>query len=68
MTIPSGKTIALYILFPEGHEMLVGSRSEVSSDGEIRIYSGSSVPAKFTSVERGVGWSGAIKYSIAEED
>ena len=67
ITIESGKTIGLYILFPEGHEMLIGSTGEVTSDGNIRIYSGSSVPAKFMSVERGVGWSGAIEYSIVEE-
>ena len=64
ITIESGKTIGLYILFPEGHEMLIGSGGEVTSDGDIRIYSGSSVPAKFMSVERGVGWSGAIKYDV----
>ena len=64
ITIASGKTIGLYILFPEGHEMLIGSAGEITSDGDIRIYSGSSVPAKFMSVERGVGWSGAIKYDV----
>ena len=64
ITIESGKTIGLYVLFPEGHEMLIGSVGEVTSDGDIRIYSGSSVPAKFMSVERGVGWSGAIKYDV----
>ena len=68
ITIPSGKTIGLYIVFPEGHKMLIGSSGEISSDGDIRIYSGSSVPANFMSVDRGVGWSGAIKYSIVEED
>ena len=67
ITIASGETIGLYILFPEGHEMLIGSAGEITSDGNIRIYSGSSVPAKFMSVERGVGWSGAIEYSIVEE-
>jgi len=64
ITIELGKTIGLYIFFPEGHEMLIGSAGEVTSDGDIRIYSGSSVPAKFMSVERGVGWSGAIKYDV----
>ena len=68
ITISSGKTIGLYIVFPEGHKMLIGSSGEISSDGDIRIYSGSSVPANFMSVDRGVGWSGAIKYSIVEED
>ena len=68
ITIPSGKTIGLYIVFPEGHKMLIGGNGEVSSDGDIRMYSGSSVPGKFMSVERGVGWSGAIKYSITAED
>ena len=68
ITIPSGKTIGLYIVFPEGHKMLIGSSGAISSDGDIRIYSGSSVPANFMSVDRGVGWSGAIKYAIVEED
>ena len=67
ITIPSGKTIGLYIVFPEGHNMVIGSSGEVSSDGDIRIYSGSSVRSKFMSVDRGVGWSGAIKYSMVEE-
>ena len=57
ITIPSGKTIGLYIVFPEGHNMVIGSSGEVSSDGDIRIYSGSSVPSKFMSVDRGVALS-----------
>ena len=68
ITIPFGKTIGLYIVFPEGHNMLIGSGGKVSSEGDIRIYSGSSVPGKFMSVDRGVGWSGAIKYSMVERD
>jgi len=60
--VPAGKTVGIYVTLLEDNKMLVGSGYEATSDAFVKIYSGASVPNRFASLERGVSWSGAIRY------
>ena len=61
--VPAGKRVGIYVTLLEGHKMLVGSGYETTGDAFVKINSGASVPNRFASLERGVSWSGAIRYT-----